>query len=47
MVSVMLGPEMMKEEEIESQMFERDNESVGKQGSITNNKKYHSFSRVY
>jgi len=34
---VALGPEMMREEEIDSQMFDRDFDSVGRIGSLQEN----------
>ena len=36
-ISVALGPEMMREEEIDSQMFDRDIDSVGRIGSLKEN----------
>jgi hypothetical protein len=36
-ISVALGPEMMREEEIDSQMFDRDIDSVGRIGSLQEN----------
>jgi|LauGreDrversion4_2_1035121.scaffolds.fasta_scaffold200313_3 DUF438 domain-containing protein len=48
MLSVALGPEMMREEAIDSNMFDRDNESVSKGESMIESKiKHPSFSRIY
>jgi hypothetical protein len=33
-ISMALGPEIMREEEIDSQMFDRDFDSVGRIGSL-------------